>query len=132
MVNDAEQYADEDKAKRESVEVKNQAETLIYSTEKSVSELGDKLPEEDKTKIEACTEQLKKSVESDDIDAIKSDIEALSQASHKMAEMLYSQQQEKQEGHDPGDGSDQQSDSEEKSGKEDEDIVDADFEEVKK
>ena len=74
MVNDAEQYADEDKAKRESVEVKNQAETLIYSTEKSVSELGDKLPEEDKTKIEACTEQLKKSVESDDIEAIKSDI----------------------------------------------------------
>ena len=132
MVNDAEQYADEDKAKRESVEVKNQAETLIYSTEKSVSELGDKLPEEDKTKIEACTEQLKKSVESDDIEAIKSDIEALSQASHKMAEMLYSQQQEKQEGQDPGDGSDQESESEEKSGKEDEDIVDADFEEVKK
>ena len=132
MINDAEQFADEDKAKRESVEVKNQAETLIYSTEKSVSELGDKLPEENKTKIEACTEQLKKSVESDDIEAIKSDIEALSQASHKMAEMLYSQQQEKQEGQDPGDGSDQQSESEEKSGKEDEDIVDADFEEVKK
>ena len=132
MVNDAEQYADEDKAKRESVEVKNQAETLIYSTEKSVSELGDKLPEEDKTKIEACTEQLKKSVESDDIEAIKSDIEALSQASHKMAEMLYSQQQETQESQAPGDGSDQQSDSDEKSGKEDEDIVDADFEEVKK
>ena len=132
MVNDAEQYADEDKAKRESVEVKNQAETLIYSTEKSVSELGDKLPEEDKTKIEACTEQLKKSVEADDIEAIKSDIEALSQASHKMAEMLYSQQQETQESQDPGDGSDQESDGEEKSGKEDEDIVDADFEEVKK
>ena len=132
MVNDAEQYADEDKAKRESVEVKNQAETLIYSTEKSVSELGDKLPEEDKTKIEACTEQLKKSVESDDIEAIKSDIEALSQASHKMAEMLYSQQQETQESQDPGDGSDQQPDGEEKSSKEDEDIVDADFEEVKK
>ena len=132
MVNDAEQYADEDKAKRESVEVKNQAETLIYSTEKSVSELGDKLPEEDKTKIEACTEQLKKSVESDDIEAIKSDIEALSQASHKMAEMLYSQQQETQESQDPGDGSEQQPDGEEKSGKEDEDIVDADFEEVKK
>ena len=132
MVNDAEQYADEDKAKRESVEVKNQAETLIYSTEKSVSELGDKLPEEDKTKIEACTEQLKKSVEADDIEAIKSDIEALSQASHKMAEMLYSQQQETQESQDPGDGSDKQSNGEEKSGKEDEDIVDADFEEVKK
>ena len=132
MINDAEQYADEDKAKRESVEVKNQAETLIYSTEKSVSELGDKLPEEDKTKIEACTEQLKKSVESDDIEAIKSDIEALSQASHKMAEMLYSQQQETQQSQDPEDESVQQPDGDEKSGKEDEDIVDADFEEVKK
>ena len=132
MINDAEQYADEDKAKRESVEVKNQAETLIYSTEKSVSELGEKLPEEDKTKIEACTEQLKKSVESDDIEAIKSDIEALSQASHKMAEMLYSQQQETQESQDPSDESEQKPDGEEKSGKEDEDIVDADFEEVKK
>ena len=132
MVNDAEQYADEDKAKRESVEVKNQAETLIYSTEKSVSELGDKLPEEDKTKIEACTEQLKKSVESDDIEAIKSDIEALSQASHKMPEMLYSQQQETQQSQDPEDESVQQPDGDEKSGKEDEDIVDADFEEVKK
>ena len=132
MINDAEQYADEDKTKRESVEVKNQAETLIYSTEKSVSELGDKLPEEDKTKIEACTEQLKKSAESDDIDAIKSDIEALSQASHKMAEMLYSQQQETQDGQDPVEGSDQQADADEKSDKQDEDIVDADFEEVKK
>ena len=88
--------------------------------------------QEDKTKIKACTEQLKKSVESDDIEAIKSDIEALSQASHKMAEMLYSQQQETQESHDPGDESDQKPDGEEKSGKEDEDIVDADFEEVKK
>ncbi len=132
MVNDAEQYADEDKAKRESVEVKNQAETLIYSTEKSVSELGEKLPEEDKTKIEACTEQLKKSVESDNIEVIKSDIEALSQASHQMAEMLYSQQQEGQEGKDSENGSDDQSNGDQKSSKEDEDIVDADFEEVKK
>jgi len=100
MINDAEQFADEDKAKRESVEVKNQAETLIYSTEKSISDLGDKLPEEDKTKIEACSEQLKKSMETDDMEAIKSDLEALTQASHKMAELLYSQQAEQQ-----GDGS---------------------------
>ncbi len=131
MVNDAEQFAEEDKAKRESVEVKNQAETLVYSTEKSVSELGDKLPEEEKTKIEACSEQLKKSLESDDIDAIKSDLEALTQASHKMAELLYSQQAEQQAG-DSGDGNADAPKSEGKSGKDDEDIVDADFEEVKK
>lgn len=127
MVNDAEQFAEEDKVKREGVEVKNQAETLIYSTEKSVSELGDKLPEEDKTKIEACSEQLKKSLETEDLDAIKSDLEALTQASHKMAELLYSQQAEEQTA-----SAEDAQDGEEKSSKDDEDIVDADFEEVKK
>ena len=131
MINDAEQFADEDKAKREGVEVKNQAETLIYSTEKSISDLGDKLQEEDKTKIEACSEQLKKSMETDDIEAIKSDLEALTQASHKMAELLYSQQAEEQ-GDGSGEGSEDTSGNDEKSGKDDDDIVDADFEEVKK
>ena len=131
MVNDAEQFAEEDKVKREGVEVKNQAETLIYSTEKSVSELGDKLPEEDKTKIEACSEQLKKSLETEDLDAIKSDLEALTQASHKMAELLYSQQAEEQSASSEHVNEDAQ-DGEEKSAKDDEDIVDADFEEVKK
>jgi len=131
MINDAEQFADEDKAKRESIEVKNQAETLIYSTEKSISDLGDKLPEEDKTKIEACSEQLKKSMETDDMEAIKSDLEALTQASHKMAELLYSQQAE-QQGDDSGGGSEDAPGNDEKSGKDDDDIVDADFEEVKK
>jgi len=131
MINDAEQFADEDKAKRESIEVKNQAETLIYSTEKSISDLGDKLPEEDKTKIEACSEQLKKSMETDDMEAIKSDLEALTQASHKMAELLYSQQAE-QQGDGSGEGSEDAPGNDEKSGKDDDDIVDADFEEVKK
>ena len=131
MVNDAEQFAEEDKVKREGVEVKNQAETLIYSTEKSVSELGDKLPEEDKTKIAACSEQLKKSLETEDLDAIKSDLEALTQASHKMAELLYSQQAEEQTSSAEHENEDAQ-DGEEKSAKDDEDIVDADFEEVKK
>jgi molecular chaperone DnaK len=131
MVNDAEQFAEEDKEKREGVEVKNQAETLIYSTEKSVSELGDKLPEEDKTKIAACSEQLKKSLETEDLDAIKSDLEALTQASHKMAELLYSQQAEEQTSSAEHENEDAR-DGEEKSAKDDEDIVDADFEEVKK
>ena len=131
MVNDAEQFAEEDKEKREGVEVRNQAETLIYSTEKSVSELGEKLPEEDKTKIEACSEQLKKSLETEDLDAIKSDLEALTQASHKMAELLYSQQAEQQTAS-AEQGNEDSQDSDEKSDKDDEDIVDADFEEVKK
>ena len=132
MVNEAEQFADEDKVKREVVEVKNQAESLIHSTEKSTNELGEKLPEDDKTKIEACCEQLKKTLETDDVDAIKSDIEALNQATHKIAELLYSQQSEKQEGHPASENEEPQSESGEKSGKDNEDIVDADFEEVKK
>jgi len=132
MVNDAEQFADEDKVKREGVEIKNQAESLIHSTEKSINELGEKLPEEDKSKIEACCEQLKKSLETDDIDSIKSDIEALNQASHKIAELLYSQQSEKHEESVAGENEKTSSESGENSEKDNEDIVDADFEEVKK
>ena len=129
MVDDAEKFADDDKKKRDSVEAHNQAESLIYSTEKSMGELGDKLPEEDKTKITACIEQLRKSLESDDVDAIKSDTEALVQASHKMAEILYSQQAQQQE------TSESDSDNAKEPPKtdkttDDNDIVDADYEEV--
>ena len=131
MIKDAEMHAEEDKQKRESVETRNQAEALLYSTEKSVEELGDKLPEEDKSKIDACREQLKKSLEADNVEAIKSDMEALTQASHKMAELLYSQQAQQQEqaqqGPAEGGGETKQD------GKpDDDDIVDADYEEVKK
>ena len=135
MVQDAEHFADDDKLKRESVELRNQAETMIYSTEKSLSEMDDKLPEEDKTKIEATKEQLRKSLEGDDTEAIKSDLEALTQASHKLAEMLYQQQAQQQgeAGPDgtPGGDADRTS-GQEKTQSSDEDIVDADFEEVKK
>ena len=129
MVDDAEKFADDDKKKRDSVETHNQAESLIYSTERSMEELGDKLPEEDKTKITACIDQLRKSLESDDVDAIKSDTEALVQASHKMAEILYSQQAQQQEP--PGSDSDN-AEEPPKTDKTpgDDDIVDADYEEV--
>ena len=126
MVNDAEKFADEDKQKRDSVESRNQAESLIYSTEKSMGELGDKLPEEDKSKITACIDQLKKSLEQDDLDAIKSDTDALVQASHKMAELLYSQQAQQP----TPEATDAEPNKEDKSN--DDDIVDADYEEVKK
>ncbi len=135
MVQDAERFAGEDKLKRESVELRNQAEAMIYSTEKSLSEMGDKLPEEDKTKIEATKEQLRKSLEGDDTEAIKSDLEALTQASHKLAEMLYQQQAQQQGGAGPDGtpGGDAAGGSgQEKAKSSDEDIVDADFEEVKK
>ena len=81
--------------------------------------------------IEAGHTLAARDICTDDVDAIKSDIEALTQASHKMAEILYSQQAEHQGG-EAGDGSGDAPASEEKSGKEDDNIVDADFEEVKK
>ncbi|MAH62647.1 MAG: molecular chaperone DnaK [SAR324 cluster bacterium] len=131
MVQEAEQYADDDKNRRESAELRNQAETLLYSTEKTTGELGDKLPEADKEKITAVSEQLRKSLEGDDPEAIRSDIEALTQASHKLAELLYSQSAA------TSPSSDQPSDDQNQDGgsgnkQDDDNIVDAEYEEVKK
>jgi molecular chaperone DnaK len=131
MVQEAEQYADDDKKRRESAELRNQAETLLYSTEKTMGELGDKLPEADKEKINAVSEQLRKSLEGDDPEAIRSDIEALTQASHKLAELLYSQASANPSGSDqPGDDQNQGGGSGSK--QDDDNIVDAEYEEVKK
>ena len=131
MVQEAEQYADDDKKRRESAELRNQAETLLYSTEKTMGELGDKLPEADKEKITAVSEQLRKSLEGEDPEAIRSDIEALTQASHKLAELLYSQTAANPSDSDqPGDDQNQGGGSGSK--QDDDNIVDAEYEEVKK
>ena len=131
MVQEAEQYADDDKSRRESAELRNQAETLLYSTEKTTGELGDKLPEADKEKITAVSEQLRKSLEGDDPEAIRSDIEALTQASHKLAELLYSQSAATPPSSDqPSDDQNQEGGSGNK--QDDDNIVDAEYEEVKK
>jgi molecular chaperone DnaK len=131
MVQEAEQYADDDKNRRESAELRNQAETLLYSTEKTTGELGDKLPEADKEKITAVSEQLRKSLEGDDPEAIRSDIEALTQASHKLAELLYSQSAASPPSSDqPSDDQNQDGGSGNK--QDDDNIVDAEYEEVKK
>ena len=131
MVQEAEQYADDDKNRRESAELRNQAETLLYSTEKTMGELGDKLPEADKEKITAVSEQLRKSLEGDDPESVRSDIEALTQASHKLAELLYSQSAANPSDSDqPGDDQNQGGGSGSK--QEDDNIVDAEYEEVKK
>ena len=131
MVQEAEQYADDDKKRRESAELRNQAETLLYSTEKTMGELGDKLPEADKEKITAVSEQLRKSLEGDDPEAIRSDIEALTQASHKLAELLYSQTAANPSDSDQS-GDDQNQGGGSGSKQDDDNIVDAEYEEVKK
>ena len=89
MVNDAEAHADEDRKKKEEAEVRNMADTLIYTTEKTLKDLGDKVPEETKTACEEATAELTTALEGDDIDAMKAATEKLQEASYKLAEIVY-------------------------------------------
>lgn len=98
MVKDAEMHAAEDKQEREKIEVRNEADNLIYSTEKSLKEFGDKVSEEDKTAIEQARADLQSVLENGDVQTIKTKIEALQQASHKLAEEMYKQSAAQQEG----------------------------------
>ena len=119
MVKDAETHAEEDKAKKEMIETKNQAESLIHGTEKSLTENSDKIGEEEKKSIEDAIEKLKYSIEGDDTTKIAEDIEAQTQEAMKLGEAIYKAQQNSQE-EAPGENQDP----------EDGTIVDADFEEV--
>ncbi|NOX26405.1 MAG: molecular chaperone DnaK [Deltaproteobacteria bacterium] len=131
MKRDADAHADEDKKRKELIEAKNQADSIIYATEKSLKEVGDKVDDDTKKKVDDGIEKLKKSMEGDDAGAIKADIETLTQASHKLAEVMYSQAA----GNQPPDGGDAGqaggSAGATDTGKDDDDVVDADFEEVK-
>ncbi len=123
MVKDAEANKDEDKKKRESVDARNQADTLIHSTEKNLKEHGAKVSDADKKAIEDSSSALKEAIKGTDIEDIKKKTETLVQASMKLGEAIY-KSQEKKEGP-PKDGD---KNSEEKK---DDNVVDADFEEVK-
>ncbi|MCR5284502.1 MAG: molecular chaperone DnaK [Treponema sp.] len=92
MVKDAEANAAADKAKRESVDAKNEADSLIYATEKSIKDLGDKVDAAEKQKVEDAVAALKQALQSDNVSDIKAKTEALKQASYKIAEELYKQQ----------------------------------------
>jgi len=127
LVKDAEMHADEDKQKRELVEARNQADALIYSTEKSIKELGDKVDDETKSKVEAASAALKTAIEGEDTEEIKRLSEELTNVSHKLAEAMY--QQASAAGQQAGPGAES---AEQPGGAPpDEDVVDADFEEVK-
>jgi len=91
MVKDAESNAAADKEKREKIDVKNQAETLIYQAEKQLGELGDKVAADDKAKVEGFTADLKAAVEKDDTDAIKTTLEQLQQALYAAGASVYQQ-----------------------------------------
>jgi molecular chaperone DnaK len=120
MVKEAEQNAEADKRKREAVEAKNQGESLIHSTEKSLKEYGDKVSAEDKAAIETAITDLKGVIDGEDGDAIKEKTDALAQASMKLGEAMYKASQAEAEA--KANGTDDDGD---------DDVVDADFEEVK-
>ncbi|MCR9214166.1 MAG: molecular chaperone DnaK [Proteobacteria bacterium] len=127
MVKDAEEHAAEDKARKEKVEVVNQAESLIHTTEKTLAEAGDKVEDDVKAPIEEAMTALKEAKDGDDIDDIKAKMDALQAASMKLGEALYAQSQAEAEGES---GDTDEGSSEETSESSDDDVVDADFEEV--
>ena len=92
MKKDAEANAEADKKKREGIDAKNEADGLVFATEKSLKEIGDKISADDKSKIEAALNELKEALKSDNVENIKAKAEALKQASYKMAEELYKAQ----------------------------------------
>jgi molecular chaperone DnaK len=129
LIKDAELHAEEDKKKRDLVDARNHADALIYSTEKSIKDLGDKVDADTKSKVEAAIEPLKKAMEGDDAEEIKRLSEELTQASHKLAEAMYQQaSQEDAQQHAHAGAADHE---EAGSSAPDDDVVDADFEEVK-
>jgi molecular chaperone DnaK len=101
MVKEAELHAEEDKKEREKAEVRNEADTMIYSTEKNIKDLGDKVNAADKSKAEEAIAELRQSLESGDIEAIKAKTEALKQVSYKIAEEVYKQTGGQQQGPSP-------------------------------
>ena len=123
MVKEAELNKDADKKKRETVDVRNQADTLIHSTEKNLKEHGAKISDAEKKAIEDSSSSLKEALKGEDIEDIKKKTESLVQASMKLGEAIYKSQEKKPDSSKDGDKNDE--------GKKDDNVVDADFEEVK-
>ena len=123
MVKEAEAHADEDKKRRELVEIKNQGEALVHSTERMLKDYGDKVPAGDKSLVETAVAELKTALQGEDRDAIKANTDALAQASMKLGEAMYQASQGQAAG---GGGGPQAA-----SGGSDDKVVDVDFEEVK-
>jgi len=124
MVKQAEQFAEADKGRKELAEAKNQADQLVYATEKSLKELGDKAGQSERLAIEQASRDLKDALKSDDLAKIKRATEALTQVSHKLAEEVYKKSQ-KSEG--SGQQSEQPEEPAQQAGGKDDKVVDAEF-----
>ncbi len=126
LIKEAEMHSEEDKKKKELVEARNQADTLIYTTEKTLADLGDKVDSATKTDIESHIQKLKEAMAGSDVQTIKSQSEGLMKASHKVAEAMYAQAGAAGAGAEAGAAG-----AEAEAKKPEEDVVEAEFEEVK-
>jgi molecular chaperone DnaK len=131
MQKDAELHAEDDKHRREVVETKNQADALIHATEKSLKDLDDKVDAETKGNVETEIENVKNVLKGDDLETIKTAVDALTAASHKLAEIMYAQAAKDNPDAGGAPGNDDDAANTPKDDKGDDDVVDADFEEVK-
>jgi molecular chaperone DnaK len=127
MVKEAELHAEEDRKERERIEVRNEADSLIYSTEKSLKEYGDKISSDEKAKINSAMQELKDAMSSDSVEQIKSKTEALQQAAYKLAEEMYKASASQQGAAGPETGAQDASSQQKKT---DDGVEDADFEVV--
>ena len=123
MVKDAEAHAEEDKRKKEMIEVKNKADSLVYATQKSLKDFGDKISEDEKKEIEEAIEKTKKAIEGDSKEEIEKAMEELARKSHKLAEEAYKKAQAE------GGGAQGESATQSDGAKEEEDVVEAEVEE---
>ncbi len=126
LVKDAEMHVEDDKKKKELVEARNHADALIYQTEKSIKDLGDKVDASTKNQVESNISRLKKAMEGDNTDEIRRLSDELTQASHKVAEAMYKQASQAEGAQNAGEAGAQQG-----AASAEDDVVDADFEEVK-
>jgi molecular chaperone DnaK len=132
MVKDAEKFAAEDVKKKEEVELINQADTLVYSVEKSLKEFGDKVSQSERADIEARLNDLKTAIKDKNVDRIKRGMEDLTKASHKLAEEIYKQAAAKQQGQAQNQKTEdraQRTEEEPKEKSKEEDIIDAEYKE---
>jgi molecular chaperone DnaK len=127
MVKEAEAHAAEDKRRRQEIDVRNQADALVYQTEKTLNENREKIPVNEVNAIEGSIKEAKEAIESGDMNRIREKMELLTKASHHLAEIMYQQASGKQQ---PGAGAGGQGPGPGKP-KSEEDVVDAEFEEKK-
>ena len=127
-VKEAEQHAEDNKKLKEKIEIRNQADTLIYTVEKTLKESGDKVSEEDKNRTNEDIKDLKQALEEDDVEKIKSGIEKLTSSSHKLAEEIYKKASTQTQQQEKNTESETSGETDKKDEKEEEKVVDADYE----